>query len=57
MKGKIAQIKKIKKQEEHKATYGKIEERIQELLQKKETGKELTPEEQEFLMSYGHVPF
>jgi uncharacterized coiled-coil DUF342 family protein len=57
MKGKITQVKKIQKQEEHKATYGKIEERIQELIKKKDTGKELTPEEQEFLMSYGYVPF
>ena len=57
MKGKIGQLKKIKKQEEHKATYGKIEEQIQELLKKRDAGDELSPEEQEFLMSYGHVPF
>ncbi len=57
MKGKIGQVKKIKKQEEHKATYGKIEERIQELIKKRDAGNELSPEEQEFLMSYGHVPF
>jgi uncharacterized coiled-coil DUF342 family protein len=57
MKGKINQIKKIKKQEEHKATFDKIEERIAKLLEKRDSGKALSPEEQEFLMSYGHVPF
>jgi uncharacterized coiled-coil DUF342 family protein len=57
LKGKIAQIKKKITQESQQVTIDKIEEQIQQLLRKKEEGKSLTPEEQEFLMSYGHVPF
>ncbi|MHA1331355.1 MAG: hypothetical protein ACTSR2_09780, partial [Candidatus Hodarchaeales archaeon] len=57
LKGKIAKLKKMVAEEEYKKTYGKIEERIQDLLKKKESGESLTPEEQEFLMSYGYVPF
>ncbi len=57
LKGKIAQVKKKIAQESHKQKYDKIEERIQSLIKKREDGENLTPEEQEFLMSYGYVPF
>jgi len=57
LKGKIAQTKKKISQESHKQKYDKIEEKIQGLVKKRENGENLTPEEQEFLMSYGYVPF
>jgi uncharacterized coiled-coil DUF342 family protein len=57
LKGKIAQTKKKISQESHKQKYDKIEEKIQNLVKKREKGENLTPEEQEFLMSYGYVPF
>ncbi len=57
LKAKIVQVKKKVKTESQQKTFGKIEEKIQLLLQKKEKGQTLTPEEQEFLMSYGYVPF
>ncbi|UCE13244.1 MAG: hypothetical protein JSV04_13795 [Candidatus Heimdallarchaeota archaeon] len=57
LKGKISKIKKLIAEEEHKQVYGKIEEKIEALLKKKDKGEDLSPEEQEFLMSYGHVPF
>ena len=44
-------------QESQKQKYGKIEEKIQSLVKKREKGGNLTPEEQEFLMSHGYVPF
>ena len=56
LKGKITNVKKLIAEETHKKVYGKIEEKIEALLKKREKG-ELTPEEQEFLMSYGHAPF
>jgi uncharacterized coiled-coil DUF342 family protein len=57
LKGKIVKIKKLIAEETHKQIYGEIEERIQALLKKRDEGKTLSPEEQEFLMSYGYVPF
>jgi uncharacterized coiled-coil DUF342 family protein len=57
LKGKISQVKKKISQESHQETFGKIEEKIQSLLKKREEGDSLTPEEQEFLMGYGYVPF
>lgn len=57
LKGKIAQLKKMLAENEYKQTYGKIEERIQTLIKKRDAGETLTPEEQEFLMGYGYVPF
>ncbi|MFX0171057.1 MAG: hypothetical protein ACFE9L_03985 [Candidatus Hodarchaeota archaeon] len=57
LKGKIVKIKKLIAQETHKQIYGEIEERIQVLLKKRDEGMTLSPEEQEFLMSYGYVPF
>ena len=57
LKGKISNIKKQIAEETHKQVYGEIEEKIQVLLKKRDDGKELSPEEQEFLMSYGYVPF
>ncbi|MFX0051603.1 MAG: hypothetical protein ACFFAJ_11185 [Candidatus Hodarchaeota archaeon] len=57
LKGKIVKIKKLIAEETHKQIYGEIEERIQVLLKKRDDGKTLSPEEQEFLMSYGYVPF
>ncbi|MHA2094317.1 MAG: hypothetical protein ACW98F_06805, partial [Candidatus Hodarchaeales archaeon] len=57
LKAKIAQVKKKIKTESQQETFGKIEERIQLLLKKRDEGQTLSPEEQEFLMSYGHVPF
>ena len=57
MKGKISQIKKKIAKDSQQVTIDKIEEQIQQLIRKKEDGKSLTPEEQEFLMSYGYVPF
>jgi len=57
LKGKIAQIKKKISQESHKVKFDKIEEKIQQLVKKREKGDALTPEEQEYLMSYGYVPF
>ncbi|MCK5342000.1 MAG: hypothetical protein KAR20_01270, partial [Candidatus Heimdallarchaeota archaeon] len=57
LKAKISQVKKKLKVESQQETFGKIEERIQGLLKKKDGGQVLSPEEQEFLMSYGHVPF
>ncbi|MHA2154266.1 MAG: hypothetical protein ACXABU_02925 [Candidatus Hodarchaeales archaeon] len=57
LKAKIAQVKKKLKVESQQETFGKIEERIQKLLEKRDGGQALSPEEQEFLMSYGHVPF
>ena len=56
LKGKIAKVKKLIAEETHKQVYGKIEEKIEALLKKRDEG-ELTPEEQEFLMSYGYAPF
>ncbi|UCG02495.1 MAG: hypothetical protein JSW11_00590 [Candidatus Heimdallarchaeota archaeon] len=56
LKGKITNVKKLIAEETHKQVYGKIEEKIEVLLKKRDKG-ELTPEEQEFLMSYGHAPF
>ena len=57
LKGKITQVKKKIKAESRQETFGKIEERIQMLLKKRDEAQTLSPEEQEFLMSYGHVPF
>ena len=57
LKAKISQVKKKLKIESQQETFGKIEERIQGLLEKRDGGQVLSPEEQEFLMSYGHVPF
>ncbi len=57
LKGKISNIKKQIAEETHKQVYGEIEEKIQSLLKKRDDGEELLPEEQEFLMSYGYVPF
>ena len=57
LKGKIAQIKKKIAKDSQQVTIDKIEEQIEQHLQKKERGENLTPEEQEFLMSYGYVPF
>ncbi len=57
LKGKINNIKKLIAEETHKQVFGKIEERIQLLLKKRDKGEDLSPEEQEFLMGYGHVPF
>lgn len=56
LKGKISNVKKLIAEETHKQVYGKIEEKIETLLKKRDKG-ELTPEEQEYLMSYGHAPF
>ncbi|MFX0122412.1 MAG: hypothetical protein ACFFAE_02160 [Candidatus Hodarchaeota archaeon] len=56
LKGKIANVKKLIAEETHKQVYGKIEEKIEALLKKRDKG-ELTPEEQEYLMSYGYAPF
>ncbi|MFX1516007.1 MAG: hypothetical protein ACFFC6_06835 [Promethearchaeota archaeon] len=56
LKGKITNVKKLIAEETHKQVYGKIEEKIEALLKKRDKG-ELTPEEQEFLMSYGYAPF
>ena len=49
-------LKKLISEETHKQVYGKIEEKIEALLKKRDQG-ELTPEEQEYLMSYGYAPF
>ncbi|MCK4848438.1 MAG: hypothetical protein KAT16_05405 [Candidatus Heimdallarchaeota archaeon] len=57
LKGKIAQVKKKISQESHKEKFDKIEGKIQLLIKKREKGDALTPEEQEYLMSYGYVPF
>jgi uncharacterized coiled-coil DUF342 family protein len=57
LKGKIAQVKKKIRVESREQKFGKIEERIQALLAKRDKGEALSPEEQEFLMSYGYVPF
>ncbi|MFX0119313.1 MAG: hypothetical protein ACFFB2_00220 [Promethearchaeota archaeon] len=57
LKGKIEKVKKLIAEETHKQVFGEIEDRIQRLLEKKEKGEELSPEEQEFLMGYGYVPF
>ena len=57
LKGKISQIKKKISQESHKEKFDKIEEKIQRLVKKREKSGDLTPEEQEYLMSYGYVPF
>lgn len=57
LKSKIAKLKKLIAEEAHKETYGVIEEKIQILLKKRDKGESLTPEEQEFLMGYGYVPF
>ncbi len=57
LKGKISNIKKLIAEETHKQKYGVIEEKIQILLKKRDDGEELSPEEQEYLMSYGYVPF
>ncbi len=57
LKAKISQVKKKLKIESQQETFGKIEERIQGLLKKRDGDQVLSPEEQEFLMSYGHVPF
>lgn len=57
LKGKIAKIKKLIAEETHKQVYGEIEEQIQELIKKRDKGETLSPEEQEFLMGYGYVPF
>ena len=57
LKGKIANLKKIISEETKKEAFSEIDEKIQLLLKKRDNGKELTPEEQEFLMSYGYVPF
>ncbi len=57
LKSKIAKVKKLIAEETHKETYGVIEEKIQILLKKRDKGETLTPEEQEFLMGYGYVPF
>ncbi|WP_455139473.1 hypothetical protein [Candidatus Hodarchaeum mangrovi] len=57
LKGKIGQLKKMLAETEYKQTYGKIEEKIQNLIKKRDAGDSLTPEEQEFLMGYGYVPF
>ncbi|PWI47984.1 hypothetical protein CEE45_08780 [Candidatus Heimdallarchaeota archaeon B3_Heim] len=57
LKAKISQVKKKLKIESQQETFGKIEERIQGLIEKRDGGQVLSPEEQEFLMSYGHVPF
>ncbi len=57
LKGKIANVKKLIADETYKQVFGEIEEKIGALLKKRDEGEELTPEEQEFLMSYGHVPF
>lgn len=57
LKGKIAKVKKLIADETHKQVYGEIEEKIEVLLKKRDEGEDLTPEEQEFLMSYGYVPF
>lgn len=57
LKGKIANVKKLMAEEEHQERYGEIEKKIQELLQKRDQGENLSPDEQEFLMGYGYVPF
>lgn len=57
LKGKINNVKKLLAEERHKEVYGEIEEKIQSLLEKRDKGEDLTPEDQEFLMSYGYVPF
>ncbi|MFX0086226.1 MAG: hypothetical protein ACFFAU_11140 [Candidatus Hodarchaeota archaeon] len=57
LKSKITKVKKLIAEETHKETYGVIEEKIQKLLKKRDKGEALTPEEQEFLMGYGYVPF
>ena len=57
LKSKIAKLKKLIAEEAHKETYGVIEEKIKILLKKRDKGEALTPEEQEFLMGYGYVPF
>jgi uncharacterized coiled-coil DUF342 family protein len=57
LKSKIAKVKKLLAEETHKETFGVIEEKIQNLLKKRDKGETLTPEEQEFLMGYGYVPF
>ncbi|MHA2226328.1 MAG: hypothetical protein ACXAC8_14055 [Candidatus Hodarchaeales archaeon] len=57
LKGKIVKLKKKIAEETHNKVYGEIEEKIQELLKKRDKGESLSPEEQEFLMGYGHVPF
>ena len=57
LKGKIAQVKRNISQVSQKEKFGKIEDKIQLLLKKREKGDDLTPEEQEYLMSYGYVPF
>jgi uncharacterized coiled-coil DUF342 family protein len=57
LKSKISKLKHLIAEETHKETYGVIEKKIQALLEKRDKGGSLTPEEQEFLMGYGHVPF
>lgn len=57
LKGKITKVKKLSAEETRKQVYGKIEEKIEVLLAKRDKGEDLTPEEQEYLMGYGHVPF
>lgn len=57
LKGKISQVKKKISQDSNKQKVDKIEEKIQLLIKKREKGNDLTPEEQEYLMSYGYVPF
>ena len=57
LKGKINNVKKLLAEERHKEVYGEIEEKIQSLIKKRDKGENLTPEEQEFLMGYGYVPF
>ncbi|MHA1205994.1 MAG: hypothetical protein ACTSSO_00320, partial [Candidatus Hodarchaeales archaeon] len=57
LRGKISQVKKKISQESNQEKVDKIEEKIQLLIKKREKGNDLTPEEQEYLMSYGYVPF
>ena len=57
LKGKISQVKKKISQDSNKEKVDQIEEKIQLLIKKREKGNDLTPEEQEYLMSYGYVPF
>ena len=57
LKGKITNVKKLIAEENYKQVYGKIEEKIEALLAKRDKGEDLSPEEQEYLMGYGHVPF
>ncbi|NHJ01032.1 MAG: hypothetical protein EAX86_02770 [Candidatus Heimdallarchaeota archaeon] len=57
LKGKIINLKKLLSEETKKEAFSEIDDKIKLLLKKRDTGESLTPEEQEFLMAHGYVPF